>query len=86
MHQLVGAGFEDDAQDRFEPVERPFLAKRCRDSFVEPLAFGRDAAHDLGKQRLVSLAVQVPVDLAAEPVQTNSRTTLSAPRPGFISS
>ena len=68
MHQLVCASLQNEPQQRFEPAQRPLVGERRRHTFVEPLAIGGDAAHDLGEQCRVRFAVLVAVDLAAEAV------------------
>src|SRR6185437_4381274 len=68
VDDLERAGFEQQAQDRLQPRQRPFFGKRGGDHLIEPVAVPRYAAHDLGEQRLVSLAVIVAVYLLPEPV------------------
>src|ERR1051326_6360482 len=66
--QLIGAGLQEQPQYPFEAIQRPFLAERCRERLVEPLAVAADAADDIGKQLGIGFAIGLAVDLAAEPV------------------
>ncbi len=68
MHQLIGASLENEPQNGIQPGQRPLLAQRGGQRFIQALAFGCHAPHNLGEQRLVGFAVNIPVDLAAQPM------------------
>jgi hypothetical protein len=68
MRQLVSSGAKDGAQDRVEPRQRPVFGKCRGDRRVDPFQINCDAAHDIGEQRYVGLAILVTIYFVAKPV------------------
>src|SRR6185437_5050217 len=66
--KLIGAGPQDGAQDRLQPLQRPLLAQRRREHAVDLALARRGAAHDVREEGAVGFAVILALDLLAEPV------------------
>src|SRR5262245_3271073 len=66
--QLIGAGPQSRAQNRFDALKRPAFRQRLIDQGIEISLFAHHARYNVAKERRLSRKILRALDLAAHPV------------------